>query len=231
MSRPVLLVVHNPQSRTGQVADALHAKGWTTERCCPKEGQTLPTDLDAYAGVVVFGGPMGAYDDHLDFIRAELDWIPTVLAAGTPFFGVCLGAQMLARSLGAEVAPHPEGKVEIGYYRIEPTAAGGDLFAGPLDVYHWHGDGFELPGCVELLATGDIFTNQAFRYNGATYGVQFHPEMQEHILRHWMTAAAHKLGRPGARPAETQLPDHARHGGAVCRWLDDFIDIWLAGQR
>ena len=228
MKRPVALVVHNRDSRPGQVAAAIEAKGWPTTRCCPKAGDELPEDLDAYAGAVIFGGPMSANDDDLEFIRAELDWIPKVLAAGTPFFGVCLGAQMLARCLGGRVGPHPQGLYEIGYYPLTPTPEGAALFDWPRHVYHWHHEGFTLPAGAELLARGDAFPNQFFRCDGAAYGVQFHPEMQEHILKYWMKSAAHKLGEPGARPAESQIPDHARHGAAVHRWLDDFVDVWLA---
>lgn len=230
-ARPVLLVVHNRESRPGQVEAAIEAKGWRTERCCPRAGDRLPESLDDYAGIVIFGGPMGANDDHLPFIRDELDWIPRVLAAGTPYFGICLGAQMLARCLGATVGPHPDGLHEIGYYRIEPTSAGATLFSDPMDVYHWHADGFGLPASVELLATGETFPNQAFRYDGSVYGVQFHPEMQENILRWWMQEAAHKLGAPGAQTPQTQLDGHARHAAAMHRWLDDFLDVWLAGKR
>ena len=67
------------------------AKGWPTERCRIPAGYHLPEQFDDIAGVVIFGGPMSANDDHLDFIRAELDWITKVVGSGTPFFGVCLG--------------------------------------------------------------------------------------------------------------------------------------------
>ena len=227
MKDTVLLVVHNTGSRPGQVAAALEAKGWRTRRCCPKVGDALPEDPEELAGTVIFGGPMSANDDHLPFIRDELDWIPSVLKAGTPFLGICLGGQMLARCLGAAVAPHPDGKFEIGYYPIERTPAGDELFADSMHVYHWHGEGFGLANGCELLASGEIFPNQAYRYDGAVYGIQFHPEIQENILRWWMQEAAAKLSRPGARPPESQVPDHLRHGATMHRWLDDFIDTWL----
>ncbi|MFQ5784429.1 MAG: gamma-glutamyl-gamma-aminobutyrate hydrolase family protein [Alphaproteobacteria bacterium] len=229
MRAPVLLVVHNRNSRPGQVAAALAAKGWPTRRCCPRAGDALPESFDVIAGVVVFGGPMSANDDAtLPFIRAELDWIPKVLASKTPFFGICLGAQMLARCLGGTVGPHARGLHEIGYYPIEPTAEGAALFPEPVQVYHWHGEGFTLPADAELLATGETYRNQMFRCNGSAYGVQFHPEMQEDILKWWMQQATHKLGAPGAQPPEAQLTGHARHAAAMHRWLDGFLDHWLS---
>ncbi len=226
--QPVLLVVHRETSRPGQVEAALNAKGWPTERCCIDAGDTLPESTEAIAGVVIFGGPMSANDDHLPAIKAELDWLPGMLESDTPFFGICLGAQMLARCLGAKVSRHPDGMMEIGYYPIAPTAPACGTFKNPMHVYHWHKEGFELPAGAELLVEGDIFRNQAFRYGQSAYGVQFHPEMQEPIMRHWLEAASHMLVEPGAQQAERQLDGHAKHGPAMHQWLDDFIDIWLA---
>ncbi len=227
MSDTVLLVVHGRHSNPGQVATAIHDRGWHTEVRCPQAGQLLPETMDDHAGVVIFGGPMSANDDELSFIRHELDWIPTALDSGKPFFGICLGAQLLARSLGATVAPHPKGMHEIGYFPLKPAPAGNDVFPEPLHVMHWHNEGNDLPDGADLLATGDMFQVQAFRYGTSTYGVQFHPEMRDEILRGWMRKAAHKLSAPGAQPPEVQYAAHARYGAAMHRWLDDFIGLWL----
>ena len=226
---PVLLVVHGARSRPGRVEAAINAKGWPTKRCCVKQGDALPERLDGHAGVVIFGGPMSANDDHLDFIRAELDWIPKVLDSGTPFFGVCLGAQMLARCLGGKVGPHPDGLYEVGYYPLEPTPQANGLFNGSLQVFHWHGEGFEVPDCAELLGTGTIFPNQAFRCGDRAYGVQFHPEMQAETLDLWSDQGWKKKPWPGGHPPDVQREQHARYGAAMHRWLDDFIDTWLGG--
>lgn len=79
---------------------------------------------------------MSANDDQtLPFIRTELDWIPTALGSGKPFLGICLGAQLLARTLGATVAPHPESQAEIGYFPVVPTRSGREYFDGPLKMY------------------------------------------------------------------------------------------------
>ncbi len=230
MSGTVLLIVQRPESRPGEVMSALGAKGCDTEVCCPKAGDALPDTLEKYAGAVMFGGPMSANDDSLPFIRAELDWLPLAIDSGTPFLGICLGAQMLARCLGATVAPHPDGLHDIGYFRVEPAPNGNHVFREPFHAYHWNSEGFALPAGATLLATGEAFAVQAFRYGRAAYGVQFHPEMQEEILRTWMEKAAHKLNFPGAQQPDVQLAGHARHGAAVRRWLDGFLDVWLAGN-
>ena len=226
--RPVLLVVHRDASDPGQVEAALKAKGWPTERCCLDSGDRLPESTESIAGVVIFGGPMSANDVHLPAIKAELDWIPTLLEAGTPFFGNCLGAQILAPCLGAEVWLHPKGMMEIGYYPITPTPQANGLFnKNPMHVYHWHKEGFDLPAGAELLVEGEIFHNQAFKYGSSAYGVQFHPEMQEPIMRLWLEYADHMLVEPGAKQPDQHLDGHAEHSAAMHRWLDNFIDIWL----
>ena len=223
----MLLVVQRAASRAGQVETALKAKGWPTERCCPDAGERLPERMENYAGAIIFGGPMSANDDHLPAIRAELDWLGEVLSTGTPFFGICLGAQILARCLGAKVSRHPQGMMEIGYYPITPTPRANGLFKKPMHVYHWHNEGFELPAGAELLVEGEIFPNQAYRYGASAYGVQFHPEMQEPIMRTWLEHASHMLVEPGAQAPEAHLEGHVQYGPAMHRWLDDFIDIWL----
>ena len=230
MNGTVLLVVHSRRSDPGQVAAALRAQGWGIDVRCPRAGESLPESMDDHAGAVIFGGPMSANDDALPFIRQELDWIPTALDSGKPLLGICLGAQLLARCLGAAVTLHPEGLHEVGYYPIAPTPAGDDVFPNPLHVFHWHGEGMELPAGAELLATGGTFANQAFRYGAAAYGVQFHPEIREDILKLWMKRAADKLGAPGARPPEDHLARHARHGPEMHRWLDGFIAAWLGNS-
>src|SRR6201991_4768466 len=142
---PVLIVLHQETSTPGRVGNALRALGDALDIRRPRFGDALPETLDGHAGAVIFGGPMSANDGD-DFVRREIDWIEIPLREQRPFLGICLGAQMLARQLGATVAPHREGRVEVGYYPIRPTAAGHALSTEwPERVYHWHGEGFQLP--------------------------------------------------------------------------------------
>ncbi len=226
-SLPVLVVLHQPTSNPGRVGEVLHALGFSLDIRCPADGQPLPARLDRHSGVVVFGGPMSANDDHMDFIRQELNWIPAVLAAEKPYLGICLGAQLLARALGATVAPHPAGQREIGYYPILPTPLGQGLLPTPLMVYQWHQEGFELPPASHLLATGETFPHQAFRYGRWAYGLQFHPEITATMVNHWTTEGADQLTCPGAQPRPYHLSQHRLYGREVEGWLRRFLAQWV----
>ena len=225
----ILMVVHQETSNPGLVGEKLRSRGYRLDIRCPALGDALPTHLDDHDGVVVFGGPMSANDDDtLPFIRAELTWIEAVaLPAGVPYLGICLGAQLLARALGATVTPHPDDLREIGYYPLHGTADGHALFPATLQVYHWHGEGFDLPTGAVALATGDTFANQAFRYGDRAYGLQFHPEITAALIDEWTTRGADQLPLPGAQPRSQQLQGHESYGPAVEQWLDIFLHQWL----
>ena len=142
---PVLIILHGPMSTPGRVGNALRAMGHPLDIRKPVVGEALPESLENYAGAIMFGGPMSANDSD-EFVKREIDWLATPLKEEKPYLGICLGAQMLAKQLGASVAPHPEGRTEIGYYPIRPTEAGRRLWERwPDQVYHWHREGFDLP--------------------------------------------------------------------------------------
>lgn len=227
MKDQILLVVHQQSSDPGRVARQLRSRGYGLDIRTPSGGDDLPATMDDHSGAIVFGGPMSANDDHLDFVRHEIDWLSVALKSGKPFLGICLGAQMLVRNLGGKVELHPEERVEIGYHPIAPTEKGKSVFPDSMCVYQWHKEGFEIPKGVERLATGPVFENQAFRYGNA-YGIQFHPEVTNGIMLRWLTAAAHMLDSEGAQGHADQVRARRRHDGATIRWLSDFLDIWLA---
>lgn len=228
MSRKILLIVHQEHSNPGRIGALTAEFGFEPVICRHACGDPLPASLDDYAAAVMFGGPMSANDDDtLDFIRNELDWLALPLRSGTPFLGVCLGAQLLARHLGARVAPHDCGYHEIGYYPIRATAAGCGLFQAEQYFYQWHGEGFDLPYGAELLATGELFENQAFRYGNA-YGIQFHPEVTLEMMHRWTDKSAHRMVLPGAQARDAHLDGHSRYDAGVDRWVRRFIRAWLA---
>lgn len=223
----ILMIVHQESSDPGRIGDKLRERGYRLDIRRPCLGQELPGRPQDYAGCVVFGGPMSANDDHLDFIRAEIAYIPKVVASGTPYLGVCLGAQLLARAGGATVAPHREGWHEIGYYAVKPTEAGRGLFPDPLHIFQWHGEGFGLPAGAERLAATEWFPNQAMRVGANAYGLQFHPEVTGAMMQRWATMAGHRLVLPGAQARETMRDGFRRFDAGISAWLDGFLNQWL----
>ena len=227
MTERVLLIVHGDRSTAGRVGRQLQELGYALDMRQPSGGARLPDTMDGHAGAVVFGGPMSANDDDKhDFIRTELDWIPTALDSGKPFLGICLGAQMLARVMGAKVTAHPEDFAEIGYYPVRPLPAGEHLFDREALFYQWHQEGFELPHGATALATADMFENQAFHCANA-YGIQFHPEVTGKVMRLWTKVAAHRLTLPGAQSRDEQIRRQEASERHVRSWLRRFLKVWL----
>ncbi len=228
---PVLIVLHQEHSTPGRVGRLLVERGYRLDIRRPRFGDPLPRTLAEHTGAVIFGGPMSANDPD-DFVKAEIDWIEVPLREDKPFLGLCLGAQMMAKQLGASVWAHPEGRAEIGYYPLLATPAGEALSADwgvpwPSHVYHWHREGFDCPSGAETLAQGDDFPTQAIRAGRKAFGLQFHPEVTHAMLCRWTVVAEERLRMPGAQDRVRQLAGRFQHDPHVSRWLDRFLDHWL----
>ena len=230
MPERIIAVFHSREPDPGKVADGLAARGCELDGRRPCHGETLPEDLSEYAAAIVFGGPQSANDDHDPGIRAELDWLErTALPSGKPVLGICLGAQQIARVLGARVGAHPDGQVEIGYYEVRPTGRCPRFLAAPTMFYQWHQETFEIPRDAVHLAENDLFPGQAFRYREHVYGIEFHPEMTLELIELWCgpDEGAARLDRPNAQGRAAQLEGYVRHADASDRWLDGFLDRFL----
>jgi GMP synthase (glutamine-hydrolysing) len=180
--------------------------------------------------LIVLGGPIGAYEEAIyPFLEAELALIARRLESGRPILGLCLGAQLMARAMGADVRPGPAK--EIGWAPVTLTEAG---LAGPLQhlgsdpVLHWHGDAFTLPDGAERLAATGICPNQAFSRGPAVLGFQFHPEAAVEGFERWLIGHAAEIAEVKLSPdilrRETMLygPTAAERGRRV-------LTDWLAG--
>jgi GMP synthase (glutamine-hydrolysing) len=228
----ILLIVHRETSDPGRIGRLVSEFGYEPVICRHACGDPLPQTLEDYAAAAIFGGPMSANDaDSLDFIRAELDWIEVPLRENKPFLGICLGAQILARALGAEVGPHEAGYHEIGYYPLRATEAGQHLFAEEQMFYQWHGEGFDLPAGASLLAEGEIFANQAFAYGDNAYAVQFHPDVTGEMIHRWSSKPVHRMVLRGARSRDTHLNDQALYDPGVEEWAKGFFAHWLGVEK
>src|SRR5262249_25507763 len=142
-------------------------------------GQPIPRSIGEAAGLIVMGGPMGVYEqDRYPYLTDEIRLIEDALGVGKPILGICLGSELLAAALGAEV--RRATSKEIGWHRVSLTdSALEDKLLSGIDssfmAYHWHGDEFELPVGAVALIRSDATANQAFRYGDRAYGFLFHP--------------------------------------------------------
>jgi GMP synthase (glutamine-hydrolysing) len=225
MTDKILTVLHQEHSNPGRVGRALVERGFTLDIRKPCLGDPLPETLADHAGAVIFGGPMSANDDN-EAIKREIDFCEVALKEDKPFFGICLGAQMLAKKLGAKIDFHEKGLVEIGYYPITPTPEGAAILEWPGHVYQWHREGFDLPPGATLLASSERYENQAFRFGRAAYGVQFHPEVTHQMMCRWTTLAAHRLELPGAQSRAEHFDGRYQHDPDMRLWLARFLDHW-----
>ncbi len=222
----ILVILHQQNSTPGRVGMKLIERGYDLDIRRPPLGHPLPQTLEHHAGAVMFGGPMSANDNE-EYVNREIDWISVPLKENKPFFGICLGAQMMVRNLGGEVKPNETEFAEIGYYPLRATKAGSTLMAWPKMIYQWHREGFSLPREATLLATGDEYPNQAIRVGENAYGVQFHAELTTWMMNRWTTLGAARFCLNGAQDRNRHFAGRALYDSAVMKWLDDFLDLWI----
>ncbi|TCT10563.1 GMP synthase (glutamine-hydrolysing) [Tepidamorphus gemmatus] len=222
----ILIVLHQETSTPGRIGQILAARGYALDIRRPVLGDPLPETMDGHAGAIIFGGPMSANDD-LDYIRREIDWINIPLKEQAPFLGICLGAQQMVRTLGGKVEPHRDGCAEVGYYPIYPTPEGRSLGPWPHMVYQWHREGFEVPRGARLLATGDMFRNQAIAVGPCAYGIQFHAELTLAMMHRWTVRGAERLAMPGAQARARHFEGRSVYDPEIRRWLENFLSLWL----
>ena len=220
----ILLIVHQKKSVSGHIGTLLSNLGYNLDKRCPCIGDPLPENLENYAAVVVFGGPMSANDCAMEGIKKELDFIPDVLKLKMPFLGLCLGGQLLARVLGAKVSPHELGHIESGFTKIYPTKIGEDWFSESDIFYQWHREGFNVPDGAQLLAKGDKFPNQAFVYGSNAIATQFHPEITRDMIDRWTMHGAHRLNRPGAQPRQAQVKGWEVYNQQIDLWSKSLLN-------
>jgi GMP synthase (glutamine-hydrolysing) len=165
------------------------------------------------------GGPMSANDDGaLPWLREEKELVAAAVRSGKPFWGVCLGVQLLAASLGARVYAGAEPEVGVLPVELTEEGAGDPVFSvlpPTLPALQWHGDTFELPKGAVRLAGSPAYPNQAFRFENA-YGVQFHLEVSRDMAREWMEV-----------PEYANALERTIGGETLLRALDERVDEML----
>jgi GMP synthase-like glutamine amidotransferase len=192
MMKSVLIIKNTPAEGPGTIGDFLSEQGIEFRTIEASRGEKLPP-LKEQGHIVVMGGPMGVYEmDAYPFLRDEASYLKEAISGGKRLLGICLGAQMLAHALGARV--YRGGTKEIGWYEVDITPEGVDdpifsaLMAGgspKAQVFHWHGDTFDLPSGAIRLAFNENYSNQAFKYDDRLYALQFHIEVTPDIIGEW----------------------------------------------
>ncbi|MEM9530611.1 MAG: gamma-glutamyl-gamma-aminobutyrate hydrolase family protein [Pseudomonadota bacterium] len=173
-------------------------------------------DVTRYDGLIVLGGPMMVDQrGEIPHLNTEIRALRTAIDAGQPILGICLGAQLLAHTLGGQVGQL--AAAEIGWYPLAPTAAAATdpvltYLATPAPVFQWHRQGFRCPPGAVRLATSPGGGDQAFRYGDHAYGFQFHLEMDRRLIERWLSIPAYRqeLAEAGTFSADAILRDSSR---------------------
>lgn len=216
----------------GLIEPWLKRRGWRVVTYDVGVDELWKIDLGQVDLLVVLGGPIGAYDDALyPYLADEVDLIRQRIDSGRPLLGICLGAQFMARALGAAVAPMRTK--EIGYELLTLTSVGASSplarIAGQA-VLHWHGDQFELPEGVNTLATTPACLNQAFMVGEHAMAWQFHLEVDAARIEQWLIGHTGELRESGVDIASLRQAA-ALHRAGLTQVLDEVLTEWFDSLR
>ena len=227
----VLVLQHVDCEPLGTIEDALRGADLGFRYVQGYTGEAVPQQIGDAPGLIVMGGPMGVYErDRYPWLGDEMRLIAQAVAQGVPTLGVCLGSQLLAAALGANVRPGPQK--EIGWYpvtRTEPGAADPlwSLLPERFVGFLWHGDVFDVPLGAVSLASSELTAYQAFRFGPSAYGVLPHMEVTEEIVRDWTAAFAGELEDASLDPAVI-LDGVSAHLPALREAGRAFFGAWAA---
>ena len=222
---------HTACETLGTMEDALRGNGIEFEYIETHLGKPVPMEMGNKAGLVVMGGPMGVYEySSYPFLRKEMGLIESALKLDLPVLGVCLGSQLLAAVLGAEVTKGE--RKEVGWHAVtlSDSAAQGRLFAGvkaEFWPFHWHGDVFSLPMNAVLLASSRQTPHQAFRFGKNAYGILFHLEVTEGQISQMLLDFADELREAGGSSADISEQTH-QHLPALQQIATAVFGRWAA---
>ena len=229
----ILVLQHIACEPPAEYGTVLTSRGHTLHTVEVDEGEPLP-DWRDFGAIVAMGGPMGVYeDDAYPWLVAEKQLIGDAVRAGLPYFGACLGVQLLAAALGARV--YPGAAPEVGILDVMRTEDGGSdpvasILPERFKTLQWHGDTFDLPEGAVSLFSSPAYPNQGFRFGEVAYGVQFHLEVDAALADEWSripaykTAAENVLGPGGLDQLLSGVADNADRMLPHARTL---IDAWL----
>jgi len=233
-SRPLraLVLSHLPFEDLGSLEPELVRRGFAIEIVHAPTARLPAPELQNSELLVVLGGPISVYDaEDYPFLTGEIDALRERLTARKPTLGICLGAQLIASALGANVYPSDHGS-EIGWFPLlspagpPPPVWLAPLLAGNLAVFHWHGDTFDLPQGAQLLARTSLCENQAFAVGEFALALQFHPEVTELGLERWYVGHACELHQRRIRVPQLRA-DARKYAPALENAAAQFWRLWL----
>jgi len=219
MSIPKILYIQPIGCEGPGIIEETRPKLTQTEVIRPIIGQPIPTHARDYAAIIALGGPMGVYEvEQHPWITNLLALLRQAIVEQVPTLGICLGSQAVAVAAGAHAGP--TGFQEIGWAPINLTDAGrNDLLLGglpsPIEVFHWHGDRWDLPNGAELLASSERCDHQAFRLGQKVYGLQFHIEVSSETPPIWAEAYLEDLLKHPGVPGPAEIADQSAKLGPV----------------
>ena len=228
--KKALVIRHTPYEGIAGFRAPVEAAGYVIDRIDVTDPAFPDCDFIRPDLLVMMGGPMGVYEraEH-PWIAHELERIADRITADRPTLGVCLGAQMIAAAMGAEVYPGPVKEVGFAPIMLNDAAMDSPLrHIADVPVLHWHGDTFDLPEGTELLASTVKYRRQAFRRGSNLLALQCHPEMGEDPrFEAWLDGSEAYVAMAGLTPAELRR-QHDDHGTAAVAAGRAMITEWLA---
>lgn len=231
MSKSALIVRHVPYEGIAGYREPIESAGYVLDRIDVTDESFEDVDLSEPDLVIVMGGPMGVYDvEEHPWIPKEICALRRRLAADRPTLGICLGSQMMAAALGADV--YRGHRQEIGFHPIALMPDGEDsplVMIGDTPMLHWHGDTFDLPQGTEWLARTETYAHQAFRRGPNILALQFHGEMGvDPRIDAWIDHSTEPMRGLGLCPVRMRH-DYNRIGPDAMQAGQRMIADWING--
>jgi GMP synthase (glutamine-hydrolysing) len=230
--KTALVVRHTPYEGIAGFRAPVEAAGYVIDRIDVTDPAFPAADFVAPDLLVMMGGPMGVHEGAAyPWIAHESERLAERIAADRPTLGVCLGSQMIAAAMGAEVYPGPVREVGFAPLSINAIGLGSPLrHLVDVPILHWHGDTFDLPDGVELLASTPAYRRQAFRRGRNLLALQCHPEMGEDPrIEAWLEDEEYIASAGTSVDALRQ--QHDRHGSAAVAAGRSMIVEWLSALK
>ena len=228
-----LIITQLPTEGSCSIGSTLISRGFRTKTISAPRVDLRDIDPLRPEVLVVMGGPIGVYQ-HADypFLKQEVEILKARLEADKPTIGVCLGAQLMATALGSKVYPGDQGQ-ELGWAPLQISEAGHKtpvrhFDSGKTNMFHWHGDTFDLPTGATLLASSEKYENQIYQSGENGLGLQCHPEVRHGQLQEWFVKFVSQI--TGDNPVvsiHTLREDTKTHIDTLNTQAETFFNEWL----